>query len=336
MKCADPKLCYTDGTKKILRHFSLANPVFRLIHNQVFNCGTCIFCRKKRATELAIRCVLHASLHKQNSFLTLTKDEKKETYHNDFNYAEIQEFKKKFRRFCEHHYNKKIQIFNVHEYGKNKKSHWHLVVFGHDFSTDPKPNYTKTLHSMSGGNPLYRSLRLERLWPHGFSTIGSVTEASALYQALYTQKDLKNGNSNNQYKSHSKHSGIGRDYFNQHYKQILSLGYLPFGGKRVPIFRYFQKLAHRHYCHFYDKGAFFDSPQRKRLYSPFKPGHENKEIADLFQIYSETKQKLIEQLTTEWEEEISKYIFNKDKPDFIISAENYLYDLKNKQQINNF
>lgn len=228
MKCADPILCYTTPRRRLYRHFSLANPIVKLMHQQVFDCGKCIFCRKKNARELAIRCVLHASLYTQNCFLTLTYDEEKPSYHNIFDRTDIQKFAKRLRRFCEYHFKKIIQIFYVHEYGKRGKKHYHLVVFNHDFSD-------KELHTIHNGNRLFKSKKLEKLWPHGFSTIGDVTEASAMYQAQYIQKDLKNGNESNSKKSKSQHSGIGRDYFLLHYKQILLLGFIPFAGKKFPF-----------------------------------------------------------------------------------------------------
>lgn len=107
MKCADPVLCFTGKSGRIYRHFSLASPIIKTAHQQVFNCGKCIFCRKKKAQELAIRCVLHASLYDQNCFLTLTYNESNQGYHNRFNYSDIQKFKKKLRRHCEYHYKKK-------------------------------------------------------------------------------------------------------------------------------------------------------------------------------------------------------------------------------------
>lgn len=301
----------------------------KLQHNLVFNCGKCIACRKKKAQEIATRCVLHASLYIHNCFITLTYDEKKPEYHNKFQYEDIQKFKKRLRRYCEHHYDKKIQVFNVHEYGKNGKKHWHLVVFNHDFQD-------KTLYTKKNGNNLYTSKKLEELWPFGFSTIGHVTEASALYQAQYMQKDLKNGNLQNDKKSHSKHSGIGRDYFLAHYEQILRLGYIPFDGKKFPLPRYFQKLAHKHYSHFYEPKNFIDYPDRKKLYSTFKPGQAKKDVADLYKSYYAERQNKIEELTEQWYEDIQEYIYTKEKPDFAKTGANYLYDLGNRTNTNHF
>jgi len=328
--CADPILCYTKGNSRIFRHWSLANSIFKMRHDQVFNCGKCIFCRKKKSYELAIRCVLHGSLYDKKIFITLTYDEKKQGYHNNLQYNDIQKFKKRLRQYALRTYGAKIQVFNVHEYGKKGKKHWHLIAFNIDFPD-------RTLHEHNSRNPLFISATLQKLWPHGFSTIGSVTEASAMYQAQYTQKDVKHGNSNNSKTSKSNHSGIGRDYFLRHYKQLLSLGYIPFSGKKIPLPRYFEKIAHKHYSHFYAPENFFDIPnQRKRLYTPFKKDQENKEIADLFLIYAQIKAAKVKNLTEEWETFIDENLHSNTKPDFIVAAENHLYDLKNKKHTGDF
>lgn len=289
------------------------------------------FLQKKKSRELAIRCVLHASLHEENCFLTLTYDETKPDYENKMYYKHIQDFKKRLRRECDYHYNKKIQIFNVHEYGKNGKKHWHLVIFNHNFSD-------KKLFTTKNGNTLYVSNTLLRLWPFGHHTIGDVSEASAMYQAQYTQKDIENGNTLNEKKAKSNHSGIGKAYFLLHYRQILSLGYIPFNGTKAPIPRYFYKIAHRHYCHFYDTSAFFDNSFRKKLYSPFNDKKEkpNQDLADHFIKYNDLRKEKIDELIQAWNDELDPLLFSKQKRDFLKSAENYLYDQQNKNKQERF
>lgn len=329
MKCLDPILCYRSPDGNKYRHFSLANRLFKSLADKIFPCRTCTLCRKRLATELATRCVLHASLYKDNCFLTLTYDEAQDGYINELDYTHIQNFKKRLRRYVQYYHNKRIQIFNVHEYGKNGKKHWHLVVFNFDF-----PN--KEIQTTSKGNKLYTSPLLSKLWTYGFHTIGDVTEASAMYQAQYTQKDLINGNFNNAKKSKSKHSGIGRDFFLQHYKQILSLGYIPFNGKKVPIFRYFQRLAHKHYSHFYAPENFQNYSHRKALYRPFKKSKPNKEIADLYQKFSDEKQIKITELESEMELIIQEHLDSGLLPDMILSAQNHVHDLKNRNSKGEF
>lgn len=328
MKCADPVLCYIDSKgKRLFRNFSLARKTLRTILNlphQVFDCGKCLSCRKKKAYELACRCVLHASLYEQNCFLTLTYDEKKENYHNEIQYSDIQKFKKRLRQSVKRSLGVRIEIFNVHEYGKRGKKHWHLIVFGYDFRD-------KTLYTIHNQHSLYTSSELSTLWPFGFCTIGSVTEASAMYQTQYMEKDFKNGNVNSTKKSKSNHSGIGRPYFEKHYRQILTLGYVPIGGARLPVPRYFEKLAHKHYAHYFDTSFFFDTPQRRRCYTQFRPGEANREIAELFVVYRARKEERLLDLEEIWQETINLYLTTKEDPDFIKSNANALYDLRNKQ-----
>lgn len=276
--------------------------------------------------ELANRCVLTSACYEKAMFLTLTYDETKEGYHNKFELSDIQEFNKKLRRYVTYHYDKKIEIFYVHEYGKNGKKHWHVIVFGHEFQD-------RRIHTYKNSKPLFKSKKLEELWAHGFCSIGDVSEASAMYQAQYMEKDFQYGHAGTPKKCHSQHSGLGRTYFLKNYKQILRLGYVPINGTKMPLPRYFEKLAHKHYCHFYDQSQFIDNKWRKAPYRPFKPGQENKEIADLFIKYqSDKKQKLLEK-EEEWKETVTLHLTTKEKPDFVKAGENKLYDLINKKTI---
>lgn len=332
MKCADPVLCYNapDG-KRHWRHFSLASKIFiEHLHDQVFDCGKCLFCRKKKAYELACRCVLHASLYNENCFLTLTYDEKKEGYHNVLDYSDIQRFKKRLRSYVSRNFNgRKIEIFNVHEYGKNRKKHWHLVVFGFDFED-------KEIFTYKNGIPLFKSKRLQSLWNAGFGSIGDVTEASAMYQAQYMEKDFKNHFGASQFRSKSQHSGIGKKYFLNHYRQILRLGFIPINGRRLPVPRYFERLADKHRCHFYEKSAFIDTARRKAKYRPFKENEAKKEIADLFVDYLKMKEARLPEIEKEWSDVVSKYLTEGLEPDFIKSCRNALYDLRKKNKKETF
>lgn len=326
MKCADPILCYLDhkGNRKF-RHFSFA--IKQILHipksHIVFDCGQCLTCRKKRAYELASRCVLHASLYEDNCFLTLTYDEKKEGYHNEFNYRDIQLFKKKLRKYVSKHHNKTVQIFNVHEYGKNGKKHWHLILFNHDFAD-------KKLHTEKNQIKLYTSQTLTKLWTHGFTTLGDVSAASAMYTAQYCEKDFKNGNVLNAKKSKSIHSGLGKPYFMQHYKQILSLGYVPINGRKLPVPRYFQKLAKRHWAFFYEPSLFLDNAQRKAQFRHFKKSEQpNSEIAEFFKLFTSLRSEKIHDLEEAWTTTINTFLTTATDPDFIKSNQNALHDLKN-------
>lgn len=315
----DPILCYRDKSKSIYRHWSLANDVFKRSASLVFDCGKCVFCRKLRSRELAMRCVLESSLYDENCFLTLTYDESLSDYENILDYKHIQDFKKALRSRIFRSFDKRVNIFNVHEYGKNGKKHWHLVIFNYDFP-DKKVKFVRD------GYNLYTSDELSSLWTFGIHSIGDVTLASAMYQAQYTQKEFQYSHGR---RAHSKHSGIGRDWFLRNYDQVLRLGYIPFEGRRERVPRYFEKIAHKHWSHFYSPSNFFDTDQRKKLYSPFKKGEESKAIADLFINYKKLKQVFIDERILEWNDFVSEHWLD-DKVDFQQSGENFLYDLNNR------
>lgn len=220
---------------------------------------------------------------------------------------------------------KKIEIFNVHEYGSNGKKHWHLICFNHDF-------LDKKIYTIKNGIPLYQSEKLEGLWTHGFCTIGDVTEASAMYQAQYTQKDFKHGNSHNSKKSKSNHSGIGKTFFESHYRQILRLGFIPFRGSKKALPRYFEKLAHKHWAYYNDPSFFHDLPHRKALYRPFKKTSPNPEISHLFDEYMRTKRRKLLTKELKWQQLINKYRDEKKDPEFMQSLKNAIHDLETKTQ----
>lgn len=324
-KCYDPTLCYTtpDG-KRFIRSFSMASPIVKAGAQQVWDCNKCLHCRKKNAYELAMRCTLHASLYTHNAFLTLTKDEKKPEYKNKYDLREIQLFKKSLRSHIWRSQKARLDLFHVHEHGKNGKSHWHLIAFNLDLPD-------KKIYTYKNGIPLYTSQTLEEIWGKGFVTVGDVTEASAMYQSQYMEKDYKNGNADSDKKSKSQHRGIGNPYFLKHYKQLLQLGYVPLSGTKLPLPRTFERAAHKHYCHFYDKTAFFKTDKRENpLYTPFKIGYENKEIADLYIHYNNNKQEKIAELEKNWNEFITDHLINNTTPDFKNAGENAMYDLAKK------
>jgi len=131
-------------------------------------------------------------------------------------------------------------------------------------------------------------------------------------------------------KSKSNHSGLAKKYFLAHYGQILSLGYVPINGQKLPVPRYFEKLARKHWCHFYAPGAFKDTHQRKKLYNPFKKNEQNKDIADKYILFKNIKDEKLLELQKQWDDVISHHLTTNETPDFILSGKNALYDLKNK------
>jgi len=204
-------------------------------------CGKCIDCRLDYARQWAIRCVHEAQMHEKNCFLTLTYDE---THLNSkkLDYTDFQKFMKKLRKTT----NAEVGMFVTGEYGpKNQRPHWHAIIFNWS-PTDGYPWQTN-----ARGDTLYRSPNLEKLWPHGFSSYGSVTFESAGYVARYSAKQLAHPEDERSgYKAISKKSqknAIGKRWLESHYEDIFNYGALVINGRPLGcIPRYYEKWLQKH------------------------------------------------------------------------------------------
>lgn len=121
-----------------------------------------------------------AQMHQDNSFITLTYGE--ECVPRSLNHKHFQDFMKRTRRrFAP----ARAKYYMAGEYGEQlMRPHFHACLFGYDFH-DKQP-WAKG----PGGEQLFRSPTLEKLWPFGFSSIGRVTFQSAAYVARYVMKKV--------------------------------------------------------------------------------------------------------------------------------------------------
>lgn len=145
-------------------------------------CGQCIGCRFNRAEGWATRMMHEASLHEHNSFITLTYSDDNLPLDGSLAPDDVTKFFKRLRKQLG---GKKILYYYCGEYGENfSRPHYHIALFGYDFSTDRLP------HRETKSGSVYRSPTLEKLWPYGFSEIGTLTYDSARYVAGYIQKKV--------------------------------------------------------------------------------------------------------------------------------------------------
>ena len=161
-------------------------------------CGQCVGCRLERSRQWAVRCVHEASLHEDNCFITLTYNNESLPEDGSLNKKHFQDFMKRLRKKYK---NKKIRYYHCGEYGdKNFRPHYHAIIFGLEFD-DQK------LFTVNNGEKLYTSEKLEKLWPFGFSTIGTVTFESAAYVARYVMKKVNGKNAKNHYERIDSNTG---------------------------------------------------------------------------------------------------------------------------------
>jgi hypothetical protein len=117
-------------------------------------------------------------------FLTLTYDDAHLPADGSLHYEHFQLFMKRMRKYFMSRFGQQLRFFMCGEYGdKLGRPHYHAIIFGVTF-------VDKQLWSIRRGNNLYRSRTLEKLWPYGFSSIGSVNFETAAYVARYVTKKI--------------------------------------------------------------------------------------------------------------------------------------------------
>lgn len=113
-------------------------------------------------------------MHKDNTFITLTYDD--QHYKPSLEYEDFRLFLRRLRHECG-----PTRFFMAGEYGTaNLRPHFHALLFGRSFG-DLLPI----------GKNLWRSPTLERLWTHGYSSVGEVNYDTARYVAGYVCKKLR-------------------------------------------------------------------------------------------------------------------------------------------------
>lgn len=184
-----------------------------------------------------------AQMHKENCFITLTYDG---LCSPSLNYKDYQRFMYRLRQAIG-----SVRFFMSGEYGEmGLRPHFHALIFGRSFSNDGKL-----------GENIYRSRVLERLWPHGYSSVGAVSFESAGYVAKYTQKKVSGDLADAHYTRLDERTGelvrvvpefgrmslrpgIGYKWFQKYWREVYGPrdGVVRPGGFVVPPPRYYDKL----------------------------------------------------------------------------------------------
>jgi hypothetical protein len=217
-------------------------------------CGQCLGCRLDRVRQWATRIVHEGSLHDRQCFLTLTYDAAHLPEGQRLVKSHLQLFMKRLRSFLG---GKRVRFFACGEYGGDLgRPHYHMILFGEDFSADRKK------HSGNGGNTLYSSETLSRLWGMGFCSIGSVTPGSARYVASYVIDKFTGDGAPEHYRYlepltgeifdrpspfvvMSRRPGIGADWFDRFGDDVYPSDFAILGGQRVSVPKFYDRLLER-------------------------------------------------------------------------------------------
>lgn len=209
-------------------------------------CGQCIECRFKRSRDWAIRCMHEASLHADNSFITLTYAPEHLPPDQSLNYDHFQRFMKRLRKRVR----LPVRFYMCGEYGENfGRPHYHACIFGYGFPDK------KLLMRTKNGDNLFTSEMLNQLWPYGLSSIGEVNFQSAAYVARYIMKKITGDRAFDHYNKvdddgvivsrtpeftrMSLKPGIGSGWFNKYHSDVFPHDHVIVKGKECSPPRYY-------------------------------------------------------------------------------------------------
>nr|QJB18969.1 MAG: replication initiator protein [Microvirus sp.] len=207
-------------------------------------CGRCRGCRHEHARQWAVRICHEAQLYNgNNSFITLTFDDKKHRYTNTLKKSDFQLFMKRLRKHYYGNLKSDLRYFHCGEYGENfGRPHHHAILFNHTFPD-------QTLWDEKSGNKYYRSKTLEKLWPQGHSVIGSVNYQTAAYVARYVIKKINGKLAPDHYQGRlpeyttmSRRPGIAREWYEK-YKNtdVFPRDYIALNGVKQKVPKYYSK-----------------------------------------------------------------------------------------------
>lgn len=168
-----------------------------------------------------------------------------------------QNFAKKLRYHCG-----PFRFLMCAEYGSEahtERCHYHAIIFGHSFEED-----REYLKANKQGQPLFTSPTLEKLWPHGFTTVGNVDFDSVSYVAGYIQKRIVGKKAKSHYRrtnkktgevftqnpefgTMSRNPGLGTKWIENYHQDVYPSDEVIINGQPTPPPSFYDRWYEKHY-----------------------------------------------------------------------------------------
>lgn len=181
-------------------------------------CSKCVGCKADQSLMWSIRAYHESSLYEQNSFVTLTYDDKNLPADGKIDKTHLQKFFKRLRKSGE-----KIRYFACGEYGeKTRRPHYHAIIFGKDWLEE----------KVTINENLYTAESLAQIWGLGMVSIAPVTMASICYVCGYVTKKI---NDPDTFNLMSRRPGIGSQFLEKYKEDLLRTSSVTIDGREYPI-----------------------------------------------------------------------------------------------------
>lgn len=254
MPCYHPLRSFQlpDGTVKVLGAKGARLPTGS--RALLLPCGQCIGCRLERARGWAIRCMHEASLYDSNLFVTLTYNDEHLPADLSLHHEHYVLFQKRLR----YHAGYQPRYYMCGEYGEARgRPHYHACLFNLRFKD-------QLFYSSRGGNKIYTSATLDKLWGLGDCKIGALTFESAAYVARYCTEVVTGERANEayqlidkttgelhqrkpEYNEMSRRPGIGAPWLQKYHSDVYPFGECLVRGRKGKPPRYYDTVFRRDY-----------------------------------------------------------------------------------------
>lgn len=201
-------------------------------------CGKCAGCKLGKARDWSVRCAHEAQLWPENVFATLTYGPEDLAVVNGVETLRPRDFVLFMKRLRK--VKNGVRFFQCGEYGALGRPHHHVLLFNCEF-TDKYP------WRRSGDFQVYRSGELEKLWPHGHSEFGGVSQESAGYVARYSLKKVGSELRGRvpEYLTMSRRPGIGAGWIEKFESDVYPSDELVIKGRVVKPPRFYDDVVAR-------------------------------------------------------------------------------------------
>lgn len=205
-------------------------------------CGTCIACRLAKGREWAVRSVHEAAMHDESWFATFTYSDAHLPDDFSVHIREMQLLHKRIRQELG-----SFRFLTCGEYGEQGyRPHYHTLFFGLHLPD------VELVGRSPGGDLLYGSAILSRLWGKGLVRLGHVTFKSAGYVARYTVKKVNGSMAESHYRRinpatgelvtvrpefivMSRMPGLGMPWFEKYKSDCFPADFVIVDGRKMPV-----------------------------------------------------------------------------------------------------
>lgn len=242
--CSDGSLVFSELKGDVIKSLSLP-------------CNHCTLCRVSRAREISTRLIHESYLHGNSMCATFTVAPEHLDPLGSVSKRDAQLLVKRVREKSLRERGALLRHDLISEYSPGlKRPHYHACLFGY------WPPDAVASHQSQAGNQEYTSAELTALWGKGRVTFQQFSTGGAAYCARHQSWKLTGrpgddflavrnssgdlvGRRAPEFRLCSRRPGLGAGFFDRHGAQMLAYDFTVIDGKRVPLPKYYDRLAKR-------------------------------------------------------------------------------------------